>query len=78
MAKTYKDCSLEELDPLPMNYYIYAVHVMKSPLPDEYHRKMLSFLESDPGNMFVIGYLRFIGRDSLWDRAKRFFGWPHP
>jgi hypothetical protein len=73
--RTYRDCALEELDPCPMNLYIYAVHVLKGRLPDWHHEKMVSFLESDPENAFVAGYLKFIKKETIIDRVKRFFGY---
>ncbi len=71
--KRYRDCSLEELDPLPMNLYIYAVYVLKGRLPDEYHDKMVEFLSEDPNNAFVRGYLKSIEKETAWGRMKRFF-----
>lgn len=75
MAKSYRDYSLEELEPHPMNFCIYAIHILKGRLPDEYHDKMLRFLDADPNNVFVKCYLKSVKKETTWDRLRRFFGY---
>lgn len=70
--KSYNDCSLDELDPCPMNLYIYSVHVLKGRLPDEYHEKMISVLKDDPKNAYAMGYLKLIGEGGIWHKFVRF------
>lgn len=74
MNKQLSDCSLEELGESPFNLYVYAVSVLKGPLPPQQHELMVR-LRDRSSDEYVRGYFKFLAkRGTIWGRIKAALG----
>lgn len=74
MKKTLSESTPEEIGLSPFNLYVYAVTVLKGPLPPAQHGFM-ERMRSESSDEHVRGYFEYLARkNTIWGRIRSFLG----